>query len=95
MSMFRRKHPGKAILRIVFTGANSTAPILGLGDLGIRYGYQRFMPDAMAAVVAVLIALVQGSRAQPRGLGGVEPERRPHLPDRPGAAAADRRAATR
>ena len=32
----------------------------GLGDLGIRYGYQRFMPDVMAAVVLVLIVLVQG-----------------------------------
>lgn len=32
----------------------------GLGDLGIRYGYQRFMPDVMAIVVAVLILLVQG-----------------------------------
>jgi D-methionine transport system permease protein len=31
----------------------------GLGDLGIRYGYQRFMPDVMLAVVIVLIALVQ------------------------------------
>jgi D-methionine transport system permease protein len=31
----------------------------GLGDLGIRYGYQRFMPEVMAAVVVVLIALVQ------------------------------------
>ncbi|MGX5736268.1 methionine ABC transporter permease [Bosea thiooxidans] len=31
----------------------------GLGDLGIRYGYQRFMPDVMATVVAVLIVLVQ------------------------------------
>jgi len=31
----------------------------GLGDLGIRYGYQRFLPDVMAAVVLVLIALVQ------------------------------------
>jgi len=31
----------------------------GLGDLGIRYGYQRFMPDMMLAVVVVLIALVQ------------------------------------
>src|ERR687894_656946 len=31
----------------------------GLGDLGIRYGYQRFMPDVMAAVVIVLIVLVQ------------------------------------
>lgn len=32
----------------------------GLGDLGIRYGYQRFMPDVMALVVVVLIVLVQG-----------------------------------
>ena len=31
----------------------------GLGDLGIRYGYQRFMPDVMATVVIVLIVLVQ------------------------------------
>jgi D-methionine transport system permease protein len=31
----------------------------GLGDLGIRYGYQRFMPDVMLAVVMVLIVLVQ------------------------------------
>lgn len=31
----------------------------GLGDLGIRYGYQRFMPDVMAVVVVVLIILVQ------------------------------------
>ncbi|WP_118134758.1 methionine ABC transporter permease [Oceanicella sp. SM1341] len=31
----------------------------GLGDLGIRYGYQRFMPEVMAAVVLILIVLVQ------------------------------------
>lgn len=31
----------------------------GLGDLGIRYGYQRFMPEVMLAVVLVLIVLVQ------------------------------------
>ena len=31
----------------------------GLGDLGIRYGYQRFLPEVMAAVVLVLIVLVQ------------------------------------
>ncbi len=31
----------------------------GLGDLGIRYGYQRFMPDVMLAVVVVLIVIVQ------------------------------------
>jgi len=31
----------------------------GLGDLGIRYGYQRFLPEVMLAVVVVLILLVQ------------------------------------
>ncbi|PKR51759.1 methionine ABC transporter permease [Thalassospira marina] len=31
----------------------------GLGDLGIRYGYQRFRPDVMAAVVVTLIVVVQ------------------------------------
>jgi D-methionine transport system permease protein len=32
----------------------------GLGDLGIRYGSQRFMPEVMATVVLILIVLVQG-----------------------------------
>ena len=32
----------------------------GLGDLGIRFGYQRFMPEVMATVVVILIVLVQG-----------------------------------
>ncbi|MGQ4273874.1 methionine ABC transporter permease [Terrihabitans sp. B22-R8] len=32
----------------------------GLGDLGIRYGYQRFMPEVMIVVVIVLIVMVQG-----------------------------------
>jgi D-methionine transport system permease protein len=31
----------------------------GLGDMGIRYGYQRFLPEVMLAVVVVLIVLVQ------------------------------------
>lgn len=31
----------------------------GLGDLGIRYGYQRFQPEVMLAVVVVLIVMVQ------------------------------------
>jgi D-methionine transport system permease protein len=31
----------------------------GLGDLGIRYGYQRFQPEVMIAVVIVLILMVQ------------------------------------
>ncbi|GAB4208612.1 MAG: ABC transporter permease [Roseiflexaceae bacterium] len=32
----------------------------GLGDLAIRYGYQRFQTDVMLATVALLIVLVQG-----------------------------------
>jgi D-methionine transport system permease protein len=32
----------------------------GLGDLAIRYGYQRFQTDVMIATVVLLIVLVQG-----------------------------------
>lgn len=32
----------------------------GLGDLGIRFGYQRFMPEVMLVVVGVLVLAVQG-----------------------------------
>jgi D-methionine transport system permease protein len=32
----------------------------GLGDLGIRYGYQRFRPEVMLAVVVVLVVVVEG-----------------------------------
>jgi D-methionine transport system permease protein len=31
----------------------------GLGDLGIRYGYQRFLPEVMVSVVLILIVFVQ------------------------------------
>ncbi|WP_064572963.1 methionine ABC transporter permease [Cupriavidus gilardii] len=31
----------------------------GLGDLGIRYGYQRYITEVMVAVVLILIVLVQ------------------------------------
>lgn len=40
----------------------------GLGDLGIRYGYQRFMPDVMLVVVIVLIVLVQAVQSAGDGL---------------------------
>jgi D-methionine transport system permease protein len=30
----------------------------GIGDLGIRYGHQRYMPDVMAAVVVILTVMV-------------------------------------
>jgi D-methionine transport system permease protein len=32
----------------------------GLGDLAIRYGYQRFQPEVMLATVVILVVLVQG-----------------------------------
>ncbi|BBO59534.1 methionine ABC transporter permease [Mycoavidus sp. B2-EB] len=31
----------------------------GLGDVGIRYGYQRFLPEVMLAVVGILVVFVQ------------------------------------
>ena len=32
----------------------------GLGDLAIRFGYQRFQTDVMVVTVLLLLALVQG-----------------------------------
>lgn len=31
----------------------------GLGDIAIRYGYQRFQPDVMLATIVILVVLVQ------------------------------------
>jgi D-methionine transport system permease protein len=31
------------------------------GDVGIGYGYQRFMPEVMVVVIVVLILLVQSA----------------------------------
>ena len=31
----------------------------GLGDLAIRFGYQRFRPEVMLATIVVLVVLVQ------------------------------------
>lgn len=54
---------GGTVMLISLIGYSAMAGAIGgggLGDLGIRYGYQRFLPEVMAAVVAVLIVLVQG-----------------------------------
>ncbi|TCS03147.1 methionine ABC transporter permease [Rhizobium sp. BK418] len=40
----------------------------GLGDLGIRFGYQRFNPEMMVLVVIVLIVLVQVVQSAGDGL---------------------------
>ncbi|MDH0363410.1 ABC transporter permease [Comamonas aquatica] len=47
---------------VSLTGYSAMAGAIGgggLGDLGIRYGYQRFLPDIMLAVVILLIFFVQ------------------------------------
>lgn len=54
---------GLTIAAISLVGASAMAGAIGgggLGDLGIRYGYQRFMPEVMWTVVLVLIVVVQG-----------------------------------
>lgn len=53
---------GLTITLVSLTGYSAMAGAIGgggLGDLGIRYGYQRFLPEVMLAVVLVLIAFVQ------------------------------------
>jgi D-methionine transport system permease protein len=57
---------GLTLTAITLIGFSAVVGVIGgggLGDLGIRYGYQRFRPDVMLAVVLVLIALVQGIQA--------------------------------
>ncbi|WP_446719646.1 methionine ABC transporter permease [Hydrogenophaga sp. OTU3427] len=53
---------GFTITLVSLTGYSAMAGAIGgggLGDLGIRYGYQRFLPEVMLAVVLLLIAFVQ------------------------------------
>ena len=53
---------GLTIMLVSLTGYSAMAGAIGgggLGDLGIRYGYQRFLPDVMLAGVVILIDFVQ------------------------------------
>ncbi|MHA7601077.1 methionine ABC transporter permease [Alicycliphilus sp. T452] len=53
---------GLTISFVSLTGYSAMAGAVGgggLGDLGIRYGYQRFLPDVMLTVVLILIVFVQ------------------------------------
>lgn len=53
---------GLTIALVALVGSSAMAGAIGgggLGDMGIRYGYQRFMPDVMLAVVVILIVFVQ------------------------------------
>ena len=47
------------IISLVGESAMAGAVGGGLGDLAIRYGYQRFRPEIMLATVVILIVLVQ------------------------------------
>ncbi|MCJ2136953.1 ABC transporter permease [Methylobacterium sp. J-026] len=52
---------GFTITLVAMIGASAMAGAVGaggLGDVAIRYGYQRFDTTVMAAVIAVLVALV-------------------------------------
>ena len=52
---------GFAVTLVTLIGASAMAGAIGaggLGDLAIRYGYQRFETGVMVAVVAVLVTLV-------------------------------------
>lgn len=48
-----------AITLVSFTAMAGVVGAGGLGDLAIRYGYQRFQADVMLVTVALLVLLVQ------------------------------------
>lgn len=53
---------GVTIMTINLVGYSTMAGVIGgggLGDLSVRYGYQRFMPDIMLYTVLILLAMVQ------------------------------------
>ncbi len=57
---------GLTIAGVSLVGASAMAGAIGgggLGDLAIRYGYQRFMPEVMYSVVVILIFFVQGMQS--------------------------------
>jgi D-methionine transport system permease protein len=54
---------GITLTLVMLIGFSSMAGVIGgggLGDLAIRYGYQRFNNQVMVATVVVLVILVQG-----------------------------------
>ncbi len=49
-----------AVALVSFTAMAGVVGAGGLGDLAIRFGYQRFQTDVMLVTVALLLVLVQG-----------------------------------
>lgn len=53
---------GLTLTVINLVGYSAMAGIVGgggLGDVSVRYGYQRFMPDVMIATVIIMVIMVQ------------------------------------
>ena len=53
---------GFSIVLITLLGYSAMAGTVGaggLGDIAIRYGYQRYMADVMIATIVILVILVQ------------------------------------
>jgi D-methionine transport system permease protein len=48
-----------AITLVSYTAMSGLIGGGGLGDLAVRYGYQRYQPDVMAVTVILLLILVQ------------------------------------
>lgn len=54
---------GFTVTLVTLVGASAMAGAVGaggLGDIAVRYGYQRFQTDVMLAVVVILIVFVSG-----------------------------------
>jgi D-methionine transport system permease protein len=54
---------GITLTIVMLIGFSSMAGVIGgggLGDLAIRYGYQRFNNEVMVGTVLILVVLVQG-----------------------------------
>jgi len=63
---------GITLTLVMLIGFSSMAGVIGgggLGDLAIRYGYQRFNNQVMVATVVVLVILVQSVQSLGAGLG--------------------------
>lgn len=53
---------GLTVTIVSLIGYSTMAGVVGgggLGDLGIRFGYQRFMPEVMLLVILILVVMVQ------------------------------------
>ncbi|ESQ77837.1 metal ABC transporter permease [Asticcacaulis sp. YBE204] len=57
-----------AIALVSYTAMAGVVGAGGLGDLAVRYGYQRFQTDVMVVTVVLIIALVQGLQGLGDGL---------------------------